>query len=49
LRLPAIYQWPEMAEEGGLVGYGPRFVEVFRRQAPVAERPVALPPEERER
>src|SRR5262249_37131623 len=22
--LPAIYEWPEMAEEGGLIGYGPR-------------------------
>src|ERR1700730_7091592 len=25
-RLPAIYQWPEMAEERGLMAYGPRFV-----------------------
>jgi putative ABC transport system substrate-binding protein len=33
LRLPAVYQWPEMAEEGGLLGYGPRFVEVFRQRA----------------
>jgi putative tryptophan/tyrosine transport system substrate-binding protein len=24
LRLPAMYQWPEMAEEGGFVAYGPR-------------------------
>jgi putative ABC transport system substrate-binding protein len=24
LRLPAIYQWPEIAEEGGLAAYGPR-------------------------
>jgi putative ABC transport system substrate-binding protein len=24
LRLPAIYQWPEMAEEGGFAAYGPR-------------------------
>jgi putative ABC transport system substrate-binding protein len=30
LRLPAVYQWPEMAEEGGLIGYGPRFTEVGR-------------------
>ena len=29
-RLPAIYQWPEAAEQGGLVAYGPRLVEVFR-------------------
>ena len=33
LRLPAIYQWPETAEEGGLIGYGPRFVELFRQRA----------------
>jgi putative ABC transport system substrate-binding protein len=30
LRLPAIYQWPEVAEEGGFVGYGPRIVQLFR-------------------
>ena len=24
LRLPAMYQWPERAEEGGFTGYGPR-------------------------
>jgi putative tryptophan/tyrosine transport system substrate-binding protein len=30
LRLPAIYQWPDLAEQGGLIGYGPRFTEVFR-------------------
>jgi putative ABC transport system substrate-binding protein len=29
-RLPAMYQWPEMAEEGGLVGYGPRFSLLYR-------------------
>ena len=27
LRLPAIYQWPETAREGGLAAYGPRFSE----------------------
>jgi putative ABC transport system substrate-binding protein len=32
-RLPAIYQWPETAEEGGLLGYGPRFVECYHRVA----------------
>jgi ABC-type uncharacterized transport system substrate-binding protein len=31
LRLPAVYQWPEMAEEGGLIAYGPRIVEIFRQ------------------
>ncbi len=30
LRLPAVYQWPEMAEQGGLVAYGPRIVQIFR-------------------
>jgi putative ABC transport system substrate-binding protein len=30
LRLPAIYQWPDLAEQGGLIGYGPRFTELFR-------------------
>ncbi|MDB5635244.1 MAG: hypothetical protein JWP51_152 [Bradyrhizobium sp.] len=32
-RLPAIYQWPEMAEQGGLMAYGPRFVALYRQQA----------------
>ena len=30
LRLPAIYQFPEMAEEEGLLGYGPRLVHIYR-------------------
>jgi putative ABC transport system substrate-binding protein len=30
LRLPAIYQFPEEAEEGGFVAYGPRIVQIFR-------------------
>jgi ABC-type uncharacterized transport system substrate-binding protein len=33
LRLPAIYQWPEMAEEGGLAGYGARFTQIYRQRA----------------
>jgi putative ABC transport system substrate-binding protein len=33
IRLPAIYQWPEIAETGGLLGYGPRFVTLYRQQA----------------
>lgn len=32
-RLPAIYQWPETAEEGGLLAYGPSFVDIFRQRA----------------
>jgi putative ABC transport system substrate-binding protein len=30
LRLPAIYQWPEVAEEGGFLGYGPRLLQLYR-------------------
>jgi ABC transporter substrate binding protein len=33
LRLPAVHQWPEIAEDGGLLGYGPRFTQVFRQRA----------------
>jgi putative ABC transport system substrate-binding protein len=33
LRLPAIYQWPETAEQGGLMDYGPRFTQVYRQRA----------------
>jgi putative tryptophan/tyrosine transport system substrate-binding protein len=33
LRLPAIYEWPEMAEEGGLIGYGPRLPLLYRQLA----------------
>ena len=38
LRLPAIYQWPETAEEGGLIGYGPSFIEIFRQRAGIAAK-----------
>jgi len=30
LHLPAMYQFPEMAEQGGLIGYGPLIVQLFR-------------------
>jgi putative tryptophan/tyrosine transport system substrate-binding protein len=33
LRLPAIYEWPEMAEEGGLIAYGPRLELIYRQLA----------------
>ena len=29
LHLPAIYQWPDLADEGGLIGYGPRLVQIY--------------------
>jgi putative ABC transport system substrate-binding protein len=54
LGLPAIYQWPENAREGGLIGYGPSIVEIYRGQisrlaakilrgAKPADLPVELP------
>jgi putative ABC transport system substrate-binding protein len=51
-RLPAIYQWPEMVELGGLMAYGPRFDEVFRQRARLTikvlrgARPAELPIEQ---
>ena len=52
-RLPAIWQWPEGAKEGGLIAYGPRLDAVFRqgarqvakllRGAKVADVPVEQP------
>jgi putative tryptophan/tyrosine transport system substrate-binding protein len=55
LRLPAIYQWPEEAEEGGLIAYGPSIVQIFRevvaqqlvklfRGVKIADIPVEQPP-----
>jgi ABC-type uncharacterized transport system substrate-binding protein len=38
LRVPAIYQWPEAVEEGGLLGYGPRFSEFLRQWARLAAK-----------
>jgi putative tryptophan/tyrosine transport system substrate-binding protein len=37
-RLPAIYQWPEAAADGGLMGYGPSLTEMFRQLAGYASR-----------
>jgi putative ABC transport system substrate-binding protein len=54
-RLPAILQWPEEAEVGGLIAYGPRLSVVFRqcarqvakllRGAKVVDMPVEQPTE----
>jgi putative tryptophan/tyrosine transport system substrate-binding protein len=30
LRLPAIYQFPDVAEEGGFLGYGPRVTQMYK-------------------
>jgi putative ABC transport system substrate-binding protein len=54
-RLPAIYQWPETAREGGLIGYGPRITAMFRQLADYASRilngakPAELPIEQPKR
>jgi putative tryptophan/tyrosine transport system substrate-binding protein len=32
-RLGSIYQWPDDAEEGALIGYGPRYTEMYRQRA----------------
>jgi putative tryptophan/tyrosine transport system substrate-binding protein len=29
LRLPAVYAFPDLAEQGGLIGYGPRFTDLY--------------------
>jgi len=33
MRLPTIFQWPETAEAGAVLAYGPRFTEVYRQRA----------------
>ena len=38
LRLPAIYQWPDTAEEGGFIAYGPRFAKLYERLAQQAAK-----------
>ena len=40
-RLPAIYQWPESARDGGLMGYGPSLSGMFRQLAGFASRLMA--------
>jgi putative ABC transport system substrate-binding protein len=51
-RLPAIYQWPEAADEGGFLAYGPRQLLAFRHVASLADkilrgaRPADLPIEQ---
>jgi putative ABC transport system substrate-binding protein len=36
--LPAIYQWPEIAEEGGLIAYGPSLRGAFRQVTTIADK-----------
>jgi putative ABC transport system substrate-binding protein len=55
MRLPTIYQWPEMAKEGGLLAYGPRFTQLFRQRARMVlkvlrgAKPTDLPVEQPDR
>src|SRR5262249_31893490 len=37
-RLPAIYQFREFVEAGGLMSFGPSFVDLFRRAATYVDR-----------
>jgi putative tryptophan/tyrosine transport system substrate-binding protein len=37
-RVPAIYAWPEIAEQGGLLGYGARLRVYFRQMARLVSR-----------
>ena len=34
LHLPAIYEWPEAADEGGFVAFGPRLSQLFLQEYP---------------
>ena len=51
-RLPALHDWREVAENGGLIAYGPSLVDLNRRSAHYVDRilkgakPGALPIEE---
>jgi putative ABC transport system substrate-binding protein len=37
-RLPAIYQWPETAEDGGLLAYGPRNLLCYRHVVSLVDK-----------
>jgi len=37
-RIPAIYEWPSMAEDGGLMAFGPTFAELEERVASFVHR-----------
>jgi putative ABC transport system substrate-binding protein len=51
-RLPSIYEWPETAEQGGFLGYGPRNTAVYRQLAGLIDKilrgakPAELPVEQ---
>ncbi len=37
-KLPAIHHWPETAEAGGVLAYGPRWTQVWRQRARLTAR-----------
>ena len=37
-RIPAVYEWPVMAKDGGLMAYGPTFAELNERVAAFVDR-----------
>jgi len=54
LGIPAMYQWPDMAREGGLIAYGPSLIQLYRERipqmlvrllngAPPSETPIEIP------
>ena len=55
VRLPAIFQWPETAEAGALIAYGPRFTDLYRLRARIAikiiggTKPADIPVEQPDR
>ncbi len=52
LSLPSIYQWPEDADDGALLAYGPRLMETYRERARIVvkvlrgAKPADLPVEQ---
>jgi ABC-type uncharacterized transport system substrate-binding protein len=38
LHLPAIYQWPESTEDGGLLAYGPRRLLCYRHVVSLVDK-----------
>jgi putative tryptophan/tyrosine transport system substrate-binding protein len=38
VRLPTIFQWPETAEAGAVLAYGPRFTDVYRQRGRIVAK-----------
>jgi putative ABC transport system substrate-binding protein len=38
VRLPTVYQWPESAEDGGLLAYGPRNLLCYRHVVSLVDK-----------